>query len=88
MESISDMITYEDFSVWPGHNLINQFQRMVELFPQRPAIIQGGKQLTYAEFDQITDQLSKTILQSSLEMVILCIDSVCRSGLSRFIVWI
>lgn len=58
------MITYEDFKAWPGHNLINQFQRIVELFPQRPAIIQGGKQLTYAEFDQITDQLSKTILQS------------------------
>jgi len=59
------MITCEDFNAWPGHNLIYQFRRMVELFPQRPAIIQGGKQLTYAEFDQITDQLSKTIMQTA-----------------------
>lgn len=56
------MTTYDDFNAWPGYTLTGQLNRVVELFPDRPAIVQGGKQLTYKEFDLETDRVKQEVL--------------------------
>lgn len=56
------MTTYEDFNAWPGFTLTGQLERIVALFPDRVAIIQGGKQLTYNEFDHETDRVKLNVL--------------------------
>lgn len=52
---------YQDFNAWPGPTLVQQLHKMAADFPDRPAVVDHNDQLSYAEFNRLSDMIAGQI---------------------------